>query len=201
MKSVAFIFFSLLSTATLAQFHNGDFSIGWNTLIPLSDKDYTSTTSSAGARIGFTKVVNDNFGLGLEGGFNTLSEYVPPATYEYPGGAITTDMYNYLYYFTILGKVQYYIVQGKRFIPYASLGMGMAFSEYKIYYNVYDDSDSNQSFVVRPEVGTLFRINDFSKWGFKSSLSYEYAANKSDQFQVGNFSGISFQIGVVLFTD
>lgn len=201
VKSVAIIFFVLVNSATLAQLHTGVFHIGWNTLKPLTDSDYISKTSSAGARIGFTKFMNDHVGLGIEGSSNTLKEYVPRTTYEFTGGAVTTDLYNYLYYFTIMGNAQYYFVQTKRFIPYASVGMGVAFNEYRIYYNVYEDTDSNQSFVVKPEIGTLFRINDYSKWGLKSSLSYEYATNKSEYFEVDNFSGISFQIGIVLFTD
>jgi outer membrane protein len=137
----------------------------------------------------------------LEGSYNTLDDYVPRRTYDFPGGAITTDIYNYLYYFTIMGNAQYYFVQGEKFIPYASLGMGVAFSEYRIFYNVYEDTDSQTSFVVRPEIGTLFRVKEYASWGLKSSVSYDFAANKSDYFEVDNFSGISFQIGVVLFTD
>jgi hypothetical protein len=79
--------------------------------------------------------------------------------------------------------------------------MGVAFSEYRIYYNVYSDGDRNTSFVARPEVGTIFRIKEYSSWGFKASLSYDYAANKSEYMGVGNFSAIGFQIGLVLLTD
>ena len=100
-----------------------------------------------------------------------------------------------------MGNAQYYFVQGKKFLPYASLGMGIAFSEYQIFYNVYDDSDSQQSFVIRPEIGTLFRIKEYSDWGLKSSISYDFTANKSDYLEVDNLSGISFQIGIILFTD
>ena len=126
---------------------------------------------------------------------------MPLSTYETSGGAISTDIYNYLYYFTVFANAQYYFKQGNKFIPYASLGMGIAFSEYRIFYNVFEDSDSRQSFVIRPEVGTLFRTKEYARWGFKTSLSYDYAANGSDYFEVDNFSGISFQLGVVLFTD
>lgn len=189
------------STATYAQLHSGAFHVGWNTLVPLSDKEYTGSTSSSGVRVGFSKFMNDRFGFGLEGSYNTLNDYIPRTTYEYTGGALTTDIHNYLYYFTVMANAQYYFVQGDRFIPYASLGMGMTFSEYRIFYNVYEDSDSRQGFVVRPEIGTLFRPKEYASWGLKSSLSYDYAVNKSEYFDVGNFSGISFQIGVVLFTD
>lgn len=194
-------FFIFLAVNVKAQLYQGAFYVGWNTMKPLSDKEFTSKSSSSGVKIGFSKFMNDRFGFGIEGGYNTLDDYVPRQTYEYPGGAITTDVYNYLYYFTVMGNAQYYFVQGEKFIPYASLGMGVAFSEYRIFYNVYEDTDSQASFAIRPEIGTFFRIKEYAAWGFKTSLSYDYAANKSDYFEVDDFSGISFQIGIVLFTD
>lgn len=201
IRNLLLIFFILISISVHAQLYSGAFHVGWNTLKPLSDKEFTSKTSSAGVKAGFSKFMNDRLGFGLEGSYNTLDDYVPRRTYDFPGGAITTDIYNYLYYFTIMGNAQYYFVQGEKFIPYASLGMGVAFSEYRIFYNVYEDTDSQTSFVVRPEIGTLFRVKEYASWGLKSSVSYDFAANKSDYFEVDNFSGISFQIGVVLFTD
>jgi outer membrane protein len=201
MRIFAIIFFILIGTCALAQYNSSAFSVGWNTLKPLSDKEFTSKTSSAGMRIGYSKFVNERFGFGIEGGFNTLDDYVPRQTYEYPGGALTTDLYYYLYYFTLMANAQYYFVQGKNFIPYASLGMGVAFSEYQIYYNVYNEGDSQTSFAVRPEIGTLFRVKEYARWGLKSSVSYDFATNKSDQFEVDNFSGINFLIGIVLFAD
>jgi len=195
------ILFVLISISVRAQLYSGAFHVGWNTLKPLSDKEFTGNTSSAGVKVGYSKFMNDRFGFGIEGSYNTLDDYVPRSTYEFPGGAITTDLYNYLYYFTLMGNAQYYFVQGEKFIPYASLGMGVAFSEYRIFYNVYEDTDSKASFVVRPEIGTLFRVKEYAGWGFKSSVSYDFAANKSAYFEIDNFSGISFQIGVVLFTD
>lgn len=189
------------SVCVKAQLYQSAFHVGWNTLKPLSDKDYTSRTSSSGVRIGYTKFVSDKFGFGVEGGFNTLRDYVPRQTYEYPGGSLTTDFYNYLYYFTIMGNAQYYFMQGNKFIPYASLGMGVTFSEYRVFYNVFEDTDSKQGFVVRPEVGALFRVKEYSNWGLKASISYDYASNKSDHFATDSFSGLNLLFGVVFFAD
>jgi hypothetical protein len=191
-----FIFSALCLHAQSSLFH-----VGWNTLKPLSDKDYTGKTSSAGAKVGFSKFMNDRFAFGLEVGYNTLDDYVPRTMYEYPGGAVTTDIYNYMYYFTVMGNAQYYFVQGKKFMPYASLGMGVALTEYRIFYNVYEDRDDQISFVMRPEVGTLFKVKENGSFGFKASLSYDYAANKSDYFGIDNFSGVNLMLGIVLFAD
>jgi hypothetical protein len=77
----------------------------------------------------------------------------------------------------------------------------MVFTEYHIYYNVFEDQDTQNGFAIRPEVGTLFRPKEYSNWGFKGSISYEYAANKSEYLDVGNFSAVVCQLGFVFFTD
>lgn len=201
MRTPVVIAFLFLTVTVRAQLHSGAFYIGLNTLKPLSDKTFIDRTSSTGAKVGYAKFVNERFGFGVEGSYNTLSDYVPRKTYEYPGGAITTDIHNYLYYFSLVANAQYYFMQGERFTPYASLGMGIAFSEYRIFYNVYEDIDKQQSFVARPEVGTIFKIKEYSGWGLKASVSYDYTTNKSEYFDVDNFSGVNFLVGVVLFTD
>lgn len=185
------------SLLTNAQEYSTAFHLGWNTMVPFSDKDFTGSTSSAGIRVGYSKFVNEKFGFGFEAGYSTLDDYVPPTTYEYPGGAITTDIYNYLYYFTLMANGQYYFAQGEHFIPYTSLGMGVAFSEYKIFYNVYQENDNNTGFVIRPEIGTLFKIKEYSSFGLKAALGFDYATNKSDYFETKNLAALNFQIGIV----
>lgn len=198
MIRVCIILFLVTSSwLASAQEYSTAFHLGWNTMVPFSDKDYTGSTSSAGIRLGYSKFINEKFGFGFEAGYSTLDDYVPPATYEYPGGAITTDVYNYLYYFTLMANGQYYFAQGKHFIPYTALGVGVAFSEYKIFYNVYQENDNNAGFVLRPEVGTLFKIRDYSSFGLKASLGFDYATNKSDYFETKNLAALNFQIGIV----
>ena len=195
------VFFLIASSLTAkGQEYNTAFHIGWNTLVPFSDKDFTGSTSTAGIRVGYSKFVGDRFGFGFEGGYSTMDDYVAPTTYEYPGGAITTDIYNYLYYFTLMANGHYYLSQGKRFISYASLGMGVSFSEYKIFYNVYQENDQNTGFVIRPEIGTLFKVKENSGFGLKAALGFDYATNRSDYFETKNFSGLNFQLGFVLLS-
>lgn len=194
-------FFLVASSLTAkGQEYNTAFHIGWNTLVPFSDKDFTGSTSTAGIRVGYSKFVGERFGFGFEGGYATMDDYVPPTTYGYPGGAITTDIYNYLYYFTLTANGHYYLSQGKRFISYTSLGMGVSFSEYKIFYNVYQENDQNTGFVIRPEIGTLFKVKENSGFGLKAALGFDYATNRSDYFETKNFSGLNFQLGLVLLS-
>jgi opacity protein-like surface antigen len=200
IRVIIFFFLITVSLAAKGQEFNSAFHIGWNTLVPFSDKDFTGSTSTAGVRLGYSKFVDERFGFGFEAGYSTLDDYVPPTTYEYPGGAITTDIYNYLYYFTVMANGQYYFSQGKRFMPYTSLGMGVAFSEYRIFYNVYQEGDNNTGFVIRPEIGTLFKVKENSSFGLKAAFGFEYATNKSEYFETENLSGFNFQLGFVLLS-
>src|SRR5690349_16266056 len=135
MRVCAILFFALMGANAYGQMNGGILHVEWNTMKPLSSKEFINTTSSLGMNVGYSKLFNDRLGVSVEGGFNTLEQYIPRQTYEYPGGAITTDMYNYLYYYTLMASGQYYFVQSKNFIPYAALGMGVAFTEYRTYYN------------------------------------------------------------------
>lgn len=198
IRAFAIILFIGLSLAAKGQEYNSAFHVGWNTLVPFSDEDFTSKASSAGLRLGYTKFINERFGFGLEVGYSTLDDYVPLQTYFYEDGAISTDIYNYLYYLTVMANGQYYFSQGKHFIPYASLGMGVTLSQYKIFYNVYSEADNETGFVVRPEIGTLFKIKEYSSFGLKAALGFDYATNASDYFATDNFAGLNFQLGIVI---
>jgi outer membrane protein W len=198
MRGIIFFFLITTSLAVKGQEFTSAFHIGWNTLVPFSDKDFTGSTSTAGVRLGYSKFIDNRFGFGFEAGYSTLDDYVPSTTYEYPGGAVTTDIYNYLYYYTLMVNGQYYFSQGKRFIPYTSLGMGVAFSEYTIFYNVYQEADQNTGFVIRPEIGTLFKVKENSSFGLKAAIGFDYATNKSEYFETKNLSGLNFQLGIVL---
>lgn len=198
VRAFVILLFLAASWSARAQEYNSVFHVGWNTLVPFSDKDFTGKTSSAGARLGYTKFLNERFGLGFEVGYSTLDDYVPLQTYLYEDGAISTDVYNYLYHLTVMANGQYFFSQGKRFIPYASLGLGVALSQYKIFYNVYTEADNETGFAIRPEIGTLFKVKEYSSFGLKAALGFDYATNASDYFATKNFAGLNVQLGIVV---
>lgn len=182
-----------------AQFSDGALTAGLNILLP-TYTEFVGNTST-GFRLGYSRFKTDTFGWGFDAAYNTLDDYVPRQTYEYPGGAITTDVYNYMYHLTFLVNGQYYYRATSRLVPYASLGAGVALTEYRLFYNVYKESDNVVGFVARPEAGLLFRFKEYGSLGLKSAVSFEYATNKSEAYALENFSGVAFQIGIVLFND
>lgn len=201
MRKYLTIVFVVVSFSSWAQIYSNAFHLGWTTTKPLSDKEFIDKTSSAGLRLGYTKFVNEKFGYGFEGSYATLNDYIPLQTYTYPGGAYTTDFHPYTYYFTLMANAQYYFTQGRFIIPYASVGMGVAFTEYRLFYNAFNDSDSQTSFAVRPEVGTIFRFSEYARWGIKVAGSYDYTSGKNEYFELDNFTALGFQVGVVFLNE
>lgn len=197
IRVIVILFFVTASFAAKGQNFDNAVHIGWNMMVPLADKEYIGSTSVAGVRLGYSKFLNERFALGFEAGYSTLDEYIPTKTYVYDGGATTTDRYNYLYYITIMANGQYHFAAGKHFMPYTSLGMGIAISQYKIFYNVYKDGDNNTGFALRPEIGTLIRIKEYSSFGFKTAVGFDYAVNGNDYLGTENLAAFNFQLGIV----
>jgi opacity protein-like surface antigen len=199
MRIIAVICIVWIALPARAQVADGALTAGLNILIPT----YTDFVSNAGTgfRLNYSRFKTDKFGWGFDASYNTLDDYVPRQTYEYPGGAITTDVFNYMYHLTFLVNGQYYYKATSRLVPYASLGAGVALTEYRLFYNVYNESDDVVGFVARPETGLLFRFKEYGSLGLKAAVSFEYATNRSKTYELDNFSGIAFQVGIVLFND
>lgn len=200
MRKVFILLFTVVSVSASAQIYESGFHVTLNTLKTLSDNEFIDRTSSNGVRLGYSKFLSDRFGFGIEGGYSVLQGHDPYQTYFYEGGSISYESYRYVYYYTLMANGQYYFMQGKHFIPYASLGAGVAFSQYKEFYNVYQEADDKTAFALRPEVGTLFRVKEHAGWGLKAAIGYDYTTNKSDYFGTDNLSSLNFQFGFVFLT-
>ncbi|MFN3841316.1 MAG: hypothetical protein ACK4RF_11485 [Cyclobacteriaceae bacterium] len=200
MRALAIVFFVMVFGVTQAQIAESGFHINWMMVKP-TYTDYVSKTSSRGVRLGFTKFINEQFGAGIEGGFNVLDDYVPRQTYEYPGGAITTDIFNYMYNYTLTANGQYYFKKSGLFVPYAALHAGVIFTEYTLFYNAYSETENKTGAIVRPELGAMYRFQTYGALGLKAAIGYEYATNKSESYDIDNFSGLNVQIGIVLFNN
>ncbi|GIV37990.1 MAG: hypothetical protein KatS3mg032_2369 [Cyclobacteriaceae bacterium] len=199
MKSLLTITACLFFVALQAQPADGAFGITLNILNP-TYTDYVGKTST-GFRLGYTRFKSDKFGWGFDAAYNTLNDYVPRQTYEYPGGAITTDIFNYMYYFTLMLNGQYYYRPSGRLVPYAALGAGLSVTRYTLFYNVYQEGDEKVGWALRPEAGLVFRVREYSALGLKGAVSWEYAGNKSTLYNIDNFSGFTVQAGIVLFNN
>jgi hypothetical protein len=187
----------MLGTSSFAQLYDGAINLDLNFSQPLANKDYVDNAAT-GARMGYTKFFSRFFGAGIDVGYITYDDYIPRRTYYYDGGAITTDLFPYHYYLTIGGRVVYRMKPDNKLSPYGALGMGAAISDYKLFYNVYQDQDSKTGFYMRPEAGVMYLFKQYGSLGVKASVTYDYAFNKTEYFGLDNFSSVGFQVGVLL---
>lgn len=169
---------------------------------PLSNTKWIGDISAAGGKTGYRGFINPNFSVGLDVGWSNFDQYVPTSTIENPTGAITTDYFRYLYSYSAVVSGQYYFKNPdeERFFPYAGLGVGANTNEYVLYYNIYDDSERSWGFLARPEAGILYRFTDRGSLGIMAAIHYDYSTNKSEKFNYNNFSGLGFQIGLMVMT-
>jgi hypothetical protein len=190
----------LTNTISYAQLAESAFHVNWSIMVP-TYTEYVGNPSRAGFRVGFTRFINDRFGFGIDGGYSVLDDYVPRQTYTFPGGAITTDIFNYMYYYTLSASGKYFFLSEGLLAPYAALGAGVSYTEYTIYYNAYSNTDDKVAFLMRPEAGTYFRFGKYSGLGLKAAVTFDYTTNKTEYYDLKNFSGLGFQIGLVLFNN
>ncbi len=169
---------------------------------PMSNTEWVKDLSFAGGKIGYRGFITPKFSAGLDLGWSNFDQYEPTTTKESATGAITTDYFHYIYQYSGVVSGQYYFKdeEEERFFPYAGLGLGANTNEYVLYYNIYDDRERAWGFLMRPEVGVLFRFTDHGSLGIMAAVHYDYSTNKSEKFGYKNFSGFGFQIGLMAMT-
>jgi hypothetical protein len=103
----------------------------------------------------------------------------------------------YSYSAALSGQYNLSVGDGETFFPYAGLGLGAVNNEYVLYYNVYKDAERSWGFLARPEAGILVKFSKRRSFGAMAAIHYDYATNKSEKFDYGNFSALGFQIGLM----
>jgi hypothetical protein len=176
------------------------FFLSWDSNTPMSNKDFIGQSSSLGTKLGFRKRINedDKLWVGGDFGWTVYKQYIPTQTYPSGTQSTTTDLYNYAYNYSLSANLDYFFFpMEKILVPYAGLGIGVAYDKFAQYYNIYGTSGSSWGFLVRPEAGILIGFKENSPWRIKAAYHYDYASNTSTDFGYKNFINTGFQIGLV----
>ena len=184
-----------------AQLYDTFFFVSWDVSQPFTNTDFAGSTSLAGLHGGYHKFLGDFFSAGLDIGSNTYDNYLPRTTIMSPGSAITTEYFNYLRLLSATASGAYYFRSEGKIIPYASLGLGVAYSIYEQYYNVYSANQAKLGFMARPGAGLFLRTRDYSSWGIRAGAHFDYASTSIEEWETNDFLGAGFQIGVVIFNE
>ena len=191
--------FALNANAQSAHYASGFsqmFAFAWDVNIPINN-NFTNKVSWDGFKLEYRKMVTHNLSVGTEINWAGYKEYYPTKTYQIPNGAITSDFYTYIYTLPLAVNVHHYFEAGKMIKPYVGLALGAMYSEQRIYYNTYYSNDYNWGFLVRPELGAIFRFSENSNVGLLVGARYSYATNKQSTFKINGLQSVGFQLGIV----
>lgn len=189
-----------LSSPAFAQYYDKTYSLSWDINAPLSNTDYVDKISSRGFKLGYREMINERIFAGIDFSNTTFTKNKPRKTYTNAANSITTDFFNYTYYYGLALSGEYYFKIERRIMPFAGFGIGASYIKYKQFYNVYANQSDSWGVLVRPHAGIQFRIKDDSKWALQTSLHYDYSSAKNKDFDLGTFHNIGIQVGVVFLT-
>jgi hypothetical protein len=166
---------------------------------PMSNRDWISSTSGNGARIGYRKFINEKFSAGIDIGWASYRQYFPTESFVNGTTTTTTDYFNYVTNYTFAASGQYnFRITPEWLIPYAGIGLGAANNRYIRYYNIYTDEDQSWGFLARPEAGVLVRFSKRRSIGAKAAIHYDFTTAKSDMFEYSSFTNLGVQVGIMV---
>jgi len=171
------------------------FGATWDVEIP-SNNPFVSATSFEGFKLEYRHGLAHHMSVGLVMGWNRYYQYVPRQTYQIPDGAVTTDLYTYIYTLPFGINAHYYFGESKMFKPFLGLTLGANYSQQRIYYNTYYSEDENWGFLARPELGVMIEPTPHAGFGILAGVSYSYATNSQDVFKINGLKSLGFQLGV-----
>jgi Outer membrane protein beta-barrel domain len=196
-KIIAITLFMLPLITASAQESYFYFNLDINT--PLSNRDWISSTSGNGARVGYRKFITDKFSAGIDIGWASYNQYFPTESFVNGTTTTTTDYFNYVTNYTFAASGQYnFKIKPEWLIPYAGIGLGAANNQYTRYYNIYTDEDQSWGFLARPEAGVLIRFSQRRAIGGMVAVHYDFSTAKSETFNYTSFSNLGVQVGLML---
>jgi hypothetical protein len=181
-------------------YHSGPFdqmySFAWDVNFPVNN-NFVSQTSYDGFKFEGRKMIENNLSIGLELSWNGYDQLRPRKTYELQNGAVTTDLYSYLYNIPMAVNIHHYLHAGKLVTPYFGVALGATYSEQRLYYSTYVSYAYNWGFLVMPELGAIIKFHEHSKEGLLIGASYSYSTNSDDAFKINGLQSFGLQLGFV----
>lgn len=200
MKKIFMAFVFLMTVSTLRA-QDRYLYFAWNYNQPLSNTDFIKDGTAAGAKLGFRSQIRESrFMVGVDINWATYNQYAPEETFSSPGRDFTTDYFKYIYNYGIAVSGQYTFPVGESRIitPYVGVGLGYSYNLYRIYYNVFEEEETDGGFMARPEAGAVVKFGKRRSLGLITAISYDYSTSKSEDYGYDNFSAFGFKLGLIV---
>jgi outer membrane protein W len=197
MKRYLFLLLMAIAGSAKAQYYSKYFSLAADFNKPVVNKEFISHVSTRGLKLGYKEFINDRFSVGGELGMATYNDYIPPYAYQQDNTTIYTDIYAYVYNYTLALSGEYFFTTDKIVMPYVGFGIGAAYNQFTMYYNVYQQQDNRWGALIRPHSGAILRFGKKSNWGLMADLHFDYATTKSSDMDYNKgFANMGLQVGL-----
>lgn len=194
----SFILMLLLAASSVSAQYSKYFALALDYNKPIVNKEFINNISRNSYKLVYREFITDRFTVGAELGMATYSDYIPPAVYVQDNSSIYTDIYSYVYNYTISISGEYFFVTDKVVMPYAGFGLGAAYNQFTMYFNVFKQQDNRWGAMVRPHAGAIVKFGKKSSWGVMSAIHLDYATTKSEDTDYSKgFANVGLQVGLV----
>lgn len=195
-KILTLISFCFLSGVLFAQSNiTFNYSIGF----PVGNlSEFTQKTSFRGATLDFRKMVQPNIGVGFSVGWSVFYEELAKDTYTLDNASFTGKQYRYSNHVPMMINPTYYLKPGESLNPYVSLGIGTMYTRRNTDMNLYTLEQEAWNFLLQPEVGLQYLLNDAFAVNISGKFNYGFkAGNEIDAAQ----SFFTLNIGFTLLAN
>jgi hypothetical protein len=198
MRKYLIVALFLWAFAAHGQYYSKYFAIAADFNKPIVNKEFINKISQRSIKLVYREFITDRFTVGGELGMATYNDYIAPYVYVNDNTSIYTDIYSYVYNYTIAISGEYFFTTEKIVMPYAGFGLGAAYNQFTMYYNVFQQQDNRWGAMARPHAGAIIRFGKKSNWGVMTDVHLDYATTKSEDTDYDNgFANIGLQVGLV----
>lgn len=120
--------------------------------------NYISDRAFDGVHIHIRYLIEQDFSIGLSGGWNSFSKELPRAVYETERGTVSAIQTRYFHSFPFLATAFYYLRSSHHVMPYLGGGIGGYWLKYEKYYGIVPIEEGAFRFGIRPEAGVIIPI-------------------------------------------
>jgi hypothetical protein len=176
MKKLLFVAVLLLVFSTAfsqRSFTSFQYSVGFGTG---NMHDFISPASFRGFTFDFRSMVSANIGVGVDLGWNVFYDEMPDGVYEYQNVTYAGKQWRYSNHWPILGAVNYFVKPDANVVPYFGLGLGTMYSLQNTDMGTWTFENDAWHFVLRPEVGLLYKTGNGVAFNVVSKYYYGFKA-------------------------
>jgi len=200
MKNIKYLIIVIVlvlisSVRSDAQYNNEVF-LSYNLGLPMADsKDYVSTFSYAGAEVNLKRFVKPNVSLSLSFAWNVFYKETSDMI-SLPNADISGKQNRYLNTVPMLAGAQYYFGRNSNSVkPYVGANIGALYLGRRLQIGVYDITENTWHFMLQPEAGLIFNLNDYSDAVIGFSFNYGTPTTSSITGKSVSESWVGLKIG------